>query len=117
VEEPVRWPWLLPGVAVALTDTGEFLAVLVRATSNGYSTLWLAEAAGGIGGSVTTVESAEYKLGLASAKCAAEVTDRGQRNVARERVGSVIAQVRADSRFATCVIPVGNGEFLAVKTQ
>lgn len=50
-------------------DTGEFLAVLVRATaarrvleigtSNGYSTLWPAEAAGGIGGSVTTVESAK----------------------------------------------------------
>ena len=47
-------------------DTGEFLAVLVRATlaqrvleigtSNGYSTLWLADAARAIGGSVTTVE-------------------------------------------------------------
>jgi predicted O-methyltransferase YrrM len=47
-------------------DTGEFLVVLVRATaarrvleigtSNGYSTLWLADAARGIGGSVTTVE-------------------------------------------------------------
>ena len=44
-------------------DTGEFLAVLVRATlarrvlefgtSNGYSTLWLASAARDIGGSVT----------------------------------------------------------------
>jgi predicted pyridoxine 5'-phosphate oxidase superfamily flavin-nucleotide-binding protein len=58
-------------------DTGEFLAVLVRATgarrvleigtSNGYSTLWLAEAARQIGGSVTTVELSEYKVGLASA--------------------------------------------------
>ena len=57
-------------------DTGEFLAVLVRATaarrvleigtSNGYSTLWLAEAASAIGGSVTTVEFSEYKIGLAS---------------------------------------------------
>ena len=57
-------------------DTGEFLAVLVRATharrvleigtSNGYSTLWLAEAAGAIGGSVTTVELADDKIGLAS---------------------------------------------------
>ena len=46
-------------------DTGEFLAVLVRATaarrvleigtSNGYSTLWLADAARAIGGTVTTV--------------------------------------------------------------
>ena len=61
-------------------DTGEFLAVLVRATaarrvleigtSNGYSTLWLADAARAIGGSVTTVELAEYKIGLASANFA-----------------------------------------------
>jgi predicted O-methyltransferase YrrM len=58
-------------------DTGEFLAVLVRATlarrvleigtSNGYSTLWLASAARAIGGSVTTVEFAEHKIGLAVA--------------------------------------------------
>src|SRR5262245_61049854 len=56
-------------------DTGELLAVLVRATvarrvleigtSNGYSTLWLASAARAIGGSVTTVELSEYKVGLA----------------------------------------------------
>jgi predicted O-methyltransferase YrrM len=56
-------------------DTGEFLAVLVRATrarhvleigtSNGYSTLWLAEAASAIGGTVTTVEHAELKARLA----------------------------------------------------
>jgi predicted O-methyltransferase YrrM len=56
-------------------DTGEFLAVLVRATqarrileigtSNGYSTLWLAEAAQGIDGSVTTVELSESKVQLA----------------------------------------------------
>ena len=57
-------------------ETGEFLGVLVRAsaarrvleigTSNGYSTLWLAEAAKEIDGSVTTVEFADYKIGLAS---------------------------------------------------
>ena len=56
-------------------DTGEFLAVLVRATSarrileigtsNGYSTLWLAEAAKYIDGSVTTVELSESKVQLA----------------------------------------------------
>jgi len=61
-------------------DTGEFLAVLVRAfvarrvleigTSNGYSTLWLAAAARAIGGAVTTVELAEYKIGLATANFA-----------------------------------------------
>src|SRR5262245_3660748 len=58
-------------------DTGEFLSVLVRAmgarrvleigTSNGYSTLWLASAARAIGGAVTTVEAAAYKVGLARA--------------------------------------------------
>jgi len=57
-------------------DTGDFLGVLVRATaarrvleigtSNGYSTLWLADAARAIDGSVTTVEFAEYKVELAS---------------------------------------------------
>lgn len=57
-------------------DTGEFLAVLVRATgarrileigtSNGYSTLWLAEAARDIGGTVTTVEQSEAKIRMAT---------------------------------------------------
>jgi predicted O-methyltransferase YrrM len=41
--------------------------VLEIGTSNGHSTLWLASAARSIGGSVTTVEFAEYKIGLASA--------------------------------------------------
>jgi predicted O-methyltransferase YrrM len=57
-------------------DTGEFLAVLVRAmaarrvleigTSNGYSTLWLAEAARASGGHVTTVEFLEWKVDMAA---------------------------------------------------
>jgi len=61
-------------------DTGELLAVLVRATmarrvleigtSNGYSTLWLASAARAIGGAVTTVELSDYKVGLATANFA-----------------------------------------------
>jgi len=55
-------------------DTGEFLSVLIRATgatrilelgtSNGYSTLWLAEAAGS-GALVTTVELSPQKTALA----------------------------------------------------
>ncbi len=55
-------------------DTGEFLAVLVRATrardileigtSNGYSTLWLADAAGA-DGEVTTVELQGAKYAMA----------------------------------------------------
>src|SRR2546428_8769017 len=57
-------------------DTGEFLSVLVRATlarrvleigtSNGYSTLWLAEAASAIGGAGTTIEAFPYKIGFAT---------------------------------------------------
>jgi predicted O-methyltransferase YrrM len=160
-------------------DTGEFLAVLVRATgarrvleigtSNGYSTLWLAEAAREIGGSVTTVEFAEYKIGLATANFArsglsAFITlvqddagrllqrtdqsaydlifldsDRSEypgwwphlRRVLRpggllivdnatshgEQMAPFIGLVTADPEFATCLVPVGNGEFLAVKTS
>ena len=159
-------------------DTGEFLAVLVRATaarrileigtSNGYSTLWLAEAASGIGGSVTTVEFAEYKIGLASANFARSglssfITlvhdDAGRflhrsdpgaydlifldserpeypgwwpdlRRVLRpggllivdnatshvEQMAPLVELVTADAGFATCLVPAGNGEFLAVKT-
>ena len=58
-------------------DTGAFLAVLLRAcqarrileigTSNGYSTLWLAEAARATGGTVTTVERQPGKAALARA--------------------------------------------------
>ena len=76
-------------------DTGEFLAVLVRATlarrvleigtSNGYSTLWLASAARAIGGAVTTVEQSEYKIGLASA------------NFARSGLASSISQLHDDA--------------------
>jgi len=159
-------------------DTGEFLAVLVRATvarrvleigtSNGYSTLWLAEAARGIAGSVTTVELADGKFALASANFArSELSpfitqvhdDAGPflqrsdqsaydlifldserpeypgwwpdlRRVLRpggllivdnatshaEQMAPFVALVKADREFATCLIPVGKGEFLAVKT-
>ena len=56
-------------------DTGEFLAVLVRVTrardileigtSNGYSTLWLADALGTESGKVTTVELLDAKYAMA----------------------------------------------------
>jgi predicted O-methyltransferase YrrM len=76
-------------------DTGEFLAVLVRAavarrvleigTSNGYSTLWLASAARAIGGSVTTVEISQYKIDLAA------------NNFARSGLASWILQIHDDA--------------------
>lgn len=158
-------------------DTGEFLSVLVRATaarwileigtSNGYSTLWLAEAARATGGAVTTVEFSEYKLGLAAVNFARSglasfITpvhdDAGRflqrsaqsafdfifldserpeypgwwpqlRRVLRpggllvvdnaishvEQMAPLVALVQADPLFATSLVPVGKGEFLAVK--
>jgi predicted O-methyltransferase YrrM len=76
-------------------DTGEFLAVLVRATnarrvleigtSNGYSTVWIAHACNEIRGHVTTVESSEYKLALAAL------------NFGRAGLAQVITQVCGDA--------------------
>ena len=158
-------------------DTGELLSVLVKAmdarrvleigTSNGYSTLWLASAARAISGSVTTVEMAEFKIGLASANFArsglsAYITlvhdDAGRvlqgssdgsfdlifldseraeypgwwpdvKRVLRpggllvvdnatshaEQMAPFVALVKADPEFTTSLVPVGNGEFLAVR--
>ena len=160
-------------------DTGELLAVLVRATaarrvleigtSNGYSTLWLASAARAIGGSVTTVELSEYKIGLATANFARsglaghitllhEDAGRVLRRAAagafdlvfldsegleypgwwpdlkrvlrpggllvvdnatshQAEMAPFVALVAADRAFVTSLVPVGNGEFLAVKAD
>lgn len=160
-------------------DTGEFLSVLVRATgarrlleigtSNGYSTLWLAQAAAATGGRVTTVESSAYKLGMAAenfSRCgldsvislvhddAGRVLERSApaafdfvfldserseyprwwpqlRRVLRpggvlvvdnavshaEQMAPFAALVQADAQFTTSLVPVGNGEFLAVKAS
>lgn len=158
-------------------DTGQFLAVLVRAlgahrvleigTSNGYSTLWLAEAAQTVNGTVTTVELSEYKIKLATKnfeRCglASIITlihddansvlthfqeasfdllfldsERSQYvawwpNLKRllrspgllvadnaishaSEMASFMAMVQSDESFTTSLVPVGNGEFLAVK--
>jgi predicted O-methyltransferase YrrM len=160
-------------------DTGEFLSVLVRATlarrvleigtSNGYSTLWLAEAAKAIGGTVTTVEFSGYKAGLAAANfsrsglapCITLVHDDAGRLLQRsdpstfdfifldserseypgwwqqlrrvlrpggllvvdnatshvEQIAPFVALVKADPLFAISLVPVGNGELLAVKAS
>lgn len=85
-------------------DTGEFLAVLVRAmgarrvlevgTSNGYSTLWLAEAAHAVGGVVTTVELSAGKVAMA------------RENFARAGLQERIVQVEGDA-----------GDFLAASAD
>ncbi len=76
-------------------DTGEFLSVLIRATaakrvleigtSNGYSTLWLADACSGVDGEVTTIEYSASKYKLAS------------ENISRSNLTSVIRQVQGDA--------------------
>lgn len=76
-------------------DTGELLAVLIRAmrarrvlevgTSNGYSTLWLAEALVAIDGHVTTLEYAADKWAMACA------------NFARSGLAARIDAVQADA--------------------
>jgi predicted O-methyltransferase YrrM len=160
-------------------DTGEFLSVLVRATnarrvlelgtSNGYSTLWLADAVSSIGGKVTTVEFSEYKYGLAtenfrrsglSPVISSRHEDAGKTlldssdesfdlvfldserseysnwwpNIRRvicrgglmvvdnaishkDQMEPFIALVESNPVFETCLIPVGNGEFLATRSR
>lgn len=76
-------------------ETGELLALLVRATaarrvleigtSNGYSTLWLAEAAQALGGRVVSVEYAAHKAELA------------RQTVARAGVQETVALVHAEA--------------------
>jgi predicted O-methyltransferase YrrM len=159
-------------------ETGQFLQVLVLAararrileigTSNGYSTLWLARAARGVGGRVTTVERLESKFALARANfersgmtdVITQVQSNGGDFLARAADASfdfifldsersaypawwqdikrilapgglwvadnalshsaefkpLVTLVEADPQFTTCVVPVGNGEFVAVKT-
>jgi predicted O-methyltransferase YrrM len=160
-------------------DTGQFLSVLVRAaratrvleigTSNGYSTLWLADAVRATDGRVTTVELSEFKIGLAARNFArsglapyitqthgeagrvlAAIPDEGFdlvfldsertqypgwwpdiRRVLRRggllvvdnasshpgEMAPFIALVEADSEFSTCLVPVGNGEYLATRSM
>ena len=159
-------------------DTGEFLAVLVLATaarrvleigtSNGYSTLWLARAAAGLGGTVTTVERSGFKVELAARNFArsglasriVQVHDDAGAVLSRQEIAGFdmifldserpeypgwwpdirrvlrpggllvvdnatshaqqmapfVALVKADAGFVTSLVPVGNGEFLAVRS-
>jgi predicted O-methyltransferase YrrM len=158
-------------------DTGEFLAVLVKAmnarrileigTSNGYSTLWLADAAAGIDGHVTTIEMSPQKIAMARENferggLASRITQReGDAGVHQQQLGdgsfdlvfldskrsvyldwwpalrrilraggllvvdnatshademaAFTDAVRADPAFTASLVPVGKGEFLAVK--
>jgi predicted O-methyltransferase YrrM len=157
-------------------DTGEFLSLLVRATaarhvleigtSNGYSTLWLADAIQDVGGAVTTVESASHKADMARANF--ERSGLSGITLVQEDAGHFMKQadpsafdllfldserseytnwwpdlrrmlraggllvvdnatshehelaplvglVKSALEFTSCLVPVGKGEFLAVK--
>lgn len=158
-------------------DTGEFLAVLVYAskarrileigTSNGYATLWLADAAASLDGTVTTLEHSPAKVALAAANFARAGLGHAIRQIEGEagaalggfaegefdlifldserseylgwwhdiqrvlRRGGLLVvdnatshagemavfvqQINRDKRFATALVPVGKGEFLATK--
>jgi predicted O-methyltransferase YrrM len=160
-------------------DTGEFLSVLVRTTlsqrvleigtSNGYSTLWLADAVASFGGKVTTVELSEYKLGLAAqnfersglypvitqikndagiflgesldesfdlifldserheypgwwpdlrrilCKGGLLVVDNAISH--KDQMEQFVSLVEADTEYTTCLVPVGNGEYLATRSR
>jgi predicted O-methyltransferase YrrM len=160
-------------------ETGELLSILIQATmsrrvleigtSNGYSTLWLAEAVRGVSGSVVTVEVATARAEMARHNLeraglsswvrmevmdAAEVfrqqaacgfdflfldADRDQYIAwwpAIQRVlapGGLLvvdnavshavqlegfmAQVRATSGWRSLAVPVGKGEFIALKPR
>lgn len=84
-------------------DTGEFLSVLVQATqarqileigtSNGYSTIWLADAALKTDGVVTTVEYADYKIELAV------------KNFARSGLAESIVQQHGDAGLVLATLP------------
>jgi predicted O-methyltransferase YrrM len=76
-------------------DTGQFLAMLVRlqrptrilevGTSNGYSTIWLADAARACGAMIETIERDPSKLELA------------RDNFCRAGVGDVITQIEGEA--------------------
>ena len=159
-------------------DTGAFLAVLVKAmsarrileigTSNGYSTLWLADAVASIDGDVTTIEMSPQKIAMARENFErAGLENRiiqleGDAAMHLQRFGdgdfdlvfldsqrsaylawwpdlkrilraggmlvvdnasshahemaAFTEAVQADAAFTTSLVPVGKGEFLAVKS-
>lgn len=91
-------------------DTGPFLALLVRATratrvleigtSNGYSTLWLADAARDTGGRVTTVERSLAKVAMAQA------------NLERGGIEGLVRVVNADAGEALAGLPDASFDFV-----
>ncbi|POX42462.1 methyltransferase [Streptomyces sp. Ru73] len=101
-------------------DTGVFLALLVKATrarhvleigtSNGYSTLWLADAVGEAG-AVTTVERAPHKVTMAERNFARAGFRPRIRQIAGE-AGPFLAS-RADGEYDFIFLDSDRGQYAA----
>lgn len=123
-------------------DTGELLAVLVQArgadavleigTSNGYSTLWLAEAVRRLDGRVTTIElpTEGYQLVFLDSdrqhyrtwwpQIRRLLAPRGLLVVDnaishRDEMAEWMSEVQRDPAFQSTLVPVGKGEWLVVR--
>lgn len=96
-------------------DTGNFLSILVMAsssrsvleigTSNGYSTLWLADAVSKIKGKVTTVEVSPEKHAMAND------------NFSKSSVGESIKSVLEDARKFIETIPDNSVDLLFLDAE
>ena len=96
-------------------DTGQFLAMLVRlqrptrilevGTSNGYSTLWLADAARAGSGLVETIERNPHKLALA------------RDTFCRAGVADVITQIEGDAATVLARIADETYEFIFLDSK
>ncbi|MGY2462073.1 O-methyltransferase [Vreelandella sulfidaeris] len=96
-------------------DTGEFLLVLIQATnaqrvleigtSNGYSTLWLAQAAKQVNGHVTTIEQSELKLELAA------------KNFERSGLSEFITQLRGEAGGLLQDMPDANFDLIFLDSK
>ena len=96
-------------------DTGEFLAMLIRlqrprrilevGTSNGYSTLWLAEAARACGALVETIERSPRKLELA------------RDTFCRAGVAGVITQIEGEASAVLSSTAAGTYEFIFLDSK
>jgi len=131
-------------------DTGRLLWILVKATraarivevgtSNGFSTIWLADAARTTGGRVTTLELNPDKIAQAHANLAsaglADVVDivegKAADSLARlpepfgllvadnvtshaSELGDYLARVKSHPQLFSVTVPIGNGEEIALK--
>ncbi len=96
-------------------DTGEFLQVLVHATksrqileigtSNGYSTLWLADAVQALAGQVITLDYAADKVAMAA------------ENFAKSGLQHLIQQVHGDAADYLQQAPSGSIELLFLDSE